>query len=158
MFRNRSFVVGLGFGIILGALLLQLAIEGEKQSGKSVLFEEQPALDANYTQEEVDRLLAEAREQALAEAAVSTPDTQGGGEDEKPLVRIVKIPRGTTLEKTAEMLQDYGLIEDKLYFVSSMRANSGKIRSGTFYFEGRPTEEDVKETITNDPILSFPDH
>ncbi|CAM4242934.1 hypothetical protein [Paenibacillus tarimensis] len=58
MFRNRTFLFGLGIGIIAGALLLQLMMVSEQQAGRAQL-----GPDDLYTQEQVDELLAERERQ-----------------------------------------------------------------------------------------------
>ncbi|PZD93350.1 hypothetical protein DNH61_22185 [Paenibacillus sambharensis] len=62
MFRNRTFLFGLGIGIIVGALLLQLMYVSEQQAGRA----EQGPEDM-YTQEQVDDLIAEAKQRLRAE-------------------------------------------------------------------------------------------
>ncbi|GGG12170.1 hypothetical protein [Paenibacillus abyssi] len=163
MYRKRSFVIGLGMGLILGALLLQLMITAKQQESDLMQAEQNSTgvTDKLYSQEEVDQMIAQERgrlaalepEHADAEQAEKAAANEP---DEKSLIRIVRITSGSNLNDTAQMLEDYGLIEDKYQFISSMRDRSRKIRSGTFYFEGMPSEEQVKETITQDPILSFP--
>ncbi|MBD2845258.1 hypothetical protein IDH44_08650 [Paenibacillus sp. IB182496] len=168
--KRRLFLAGLGAGLIVGALLLQLMWAGQAQQAQMSRLDELSE-ERRYSQEELDQILE--REEARLRAELSSDsgvdpaagrDQAAGGaaadtdphDETPPLVRIVTIRSGMTLEEVAVMLEDYGLIEDRYSFVSAMKARSNQIRSGKFYFEGRPDAADIEQTITSDPVLSFP--
>ncbi|WP_020615256.1 hypothetical protein [Paenibacillus daejeonensis] len=164
MFKNRSYMLGLGTGIILGCLLLvlmQAAAEGET---RLMDFENNssasaPEDGAFITDEELQGMLAAEAERVQAElaaqaAAEPEPEErpEPAPEDFSQLHRVVRIKSGTTLQTAAGMLEDYGLIDNRLQFITKMKEEGGKIRRGTFYFEGLPDEEEVLRIITGPPI------
>ncbi|GBF72028.1 hypothetical protein PA598K_00259 [Paenibacillus sp. 598K] len=170
MFRNRSYMLGLGTGIILGCLLLVLMQAAEQGEERLLGFEDSGGTPAaqegkQYTEEALQALLAEEAERVRAELAeqatavheLETAEGAAKAEEEavadaKPLQRVVRIQSGTTLQKTAGILEDYGLIDNRLQFMARMKEAGAKIRRGTFYFEGMPDEDEVMQIITGPPI------
>lgn len=59
--KDRKFLTGLGVGLIIGALLLQLMNIASSGSGDTVLPRSE---DKVYTQEQVDKLIHDAVRQA----------------------------------------------------------------------------------------------
>jgi len=164
-------MLGLGTGIILGCLLLVLMQAAEQGEERLLGFENSgetsPAAQEGkrYTDEELKAMLAEEAERVRAELVEQTAaaDEQEAAEeaqapaeqtqaDAKPLQRVVRIQSGTTLQKTAGILEDYGLIDNRLQFMARMKEAGAKIRRGTFYFEGMPDEDEVMRIITGPPI------
>ncbi|MFS0727870.1 hypothetical protein [Paenibacillus sp. 1P07SE] len=162
MFRNRSFMLGLGTGIIAGCLLLVLMQTAEESEARLLDFDsghatESPADGTSYTEEELLTLLAAEAERVRSELAEQLSAEQEAPavdevQEEKPLHRVVRIKSGTTLQTAAGILEDYGLIDNRLQFIARMKEQGGKIRRGTFYFEGRPDEDEVLRIITGPPI------
>jgi len=64
MIDKRSLLLGLGIGLIAGALLLQLMLAGKEQSERLADIGRLAGEDALYSQSEVDALVAEAEERA----------------------------------------------------------------------------------------------
>lgn len=176
MFKNRTFVAGLGVGIIAGAILLQLMQIGDESQRKlSGGFQDgEPKL---YTQAELDTKLAEEREKAINEAekaappASEKPDESPSVEaaappakedkndeaaeqpaaEEKPVVKKqVRITGGMNLTDTAELLAKQQLISDKDAFIKAM--NKKTVRAGYFIFEGNPTVEEIIRILTSQPL------
>ncbi|SFD68875.1 hypothetical protein SAMN05216378_1007 [Paenibacillus catalpae] len=176
MFKNRSFVAGLGVGIIAGAILLQLMqIGDESQQNLSAGFKErEPKL---YTQAEMDAKLAEERANAIKEAdkagqpASEKPEATPAAETSKPpsdedmkevtvekpsaeekpvLKRQVRITGGMNLTDTADLLAGQKLISDKEAFIKAM--NKKTVRAGYFIFEGNPKVEEIIRILTSQPL------
>ncbi|WP_336772248.1 hypothetical protein [Paenibacillus sp. MMO-58] len=179
MFKNRSFIAGLGVGIIAGAILLQLMqIGDESQQKLSNGFNDgEPKL---YTQAELDEKLAEERDKASQNAVTtekpaaqkpeespvvkaSEPPADSGKNDdkkaeeaaaEKPAAaavkRQVRITGGMNLTDTAELLSEQKLISDKDAFIKAMK--NKPVRAGYFIFEGNPTVADIIRILTSQPL------
>ncbi|WP_019532564.1 hypothetical protein [Paenibacillus ginsengihumi] len=138
MLRNRSLLSGLGFGVILGALLLQLmnaaghsgglppaeqAPQPEELDMKQLketaaqyyqLFEKGETV---YTQQQVDELLAQRLQEEkdrhaaeLAAQAAARPDT------------IIYVAKGQEVWQVGEMLVKSGLIAERKDFEDKMYA------------------------------------
>ncbi|NIK68858.1 MULTISPECIES: hypothetical protein [unclassified Paenibacillus] len=177
MFKNRSFVAGLGVGIIAGAILLQLMQIGDESQRKlSDGFNDgEPKL---YTQAQLDEKLAEERAKASQNAmetanpeaekpeespAVKAPeppadssknDDKKEAAAEKPAEEVVKrqlrITGGMNLTDTAELLAGQKLISDKAAFIKAMK--NKPVRAGYFIFEGNPTVTDIIRILTSKPL------
>lgn len=220
MVKDRRFLVGLGCGLIAGALLLQIMLFGEQQQEKLLAFDGAAEAGQLYSQAELDEQLAEqAREleqryklsegagdpgesgeagagsgpapEAPADGAggsASAGDGGNGGGSEpgefaedggaggagqpgsgeeaaspeeasgqqpagEPLERaMVYIRTGMTLQQTAALLADHGLIEREQALIDLMRKDSRRIRAGWFLIEGQPTLEQLAEILTSEPI------
>mgnify|MGYP001180874485 CR=1 FL=1 len=177
MFKNRSFVAGLGVGIIAGAILLQLMqIGDESQQNLSDGFKDgEPKL---YTQADMDTKLAEERAKAIKEAEQATeattekPEESPAPEASKPpadedkkdvtaqkpeaeeesvlIKRQVRITGGMSLTDTANLLAEQQLISDKDAFIKVM--SKKPVRAGYFIFEGDPTIEEIIRILTSKPL------
>ncbi|MBW7461686.1 hypothetical protein K0U00_47290, partial [Paenibacillus sepulcri] len=69
--NKRPFLFGLGVGIIIGALLLQLMIVGERQASGLDSFQKEDAGEKLYTQSELDEQLDSEREKLQAQQGSS---------------------------------------------------------------------------------------
>ncbi|MFC4811260.1 hypothetical protein [Paenibacillus sp. GCM10023250] len=175
--NRRTFLFGLGAGIILGAGLLQLMLIGEKQAeGLNALAETRTEVKT-FTQQELDKAVADERERVLADLRAKTedakpssapskaadkPDAEGkderagktdatADEGKSPEDRtIVRIPPNASVSETADLLADRGIIADKQAFVDLMRSKT--IRAGYFAFQGKPTPEQVRGIVTGQPL------
>ncbi|WP_336786000.1 hypothetical protein [Paenibacillus sp. MMO-177] len=170
MFKNRSFVAGLGVGIIAGAILLQLMqIGDESQQKLSDGFKDgEPKM---YTQAELDEKLAEEHakatrnaaatakpeavkpEESPAAAATEPPATSVKNNDKKAeeaVKRQVRITGGMNLTDTADLLAEQQLISDKDAFIKAMK--NKPVRAGYFIFEGNPTVADIIRILTSQPL------
>lgn len=219
MVKDRRFLVGLGCGLMAGALLLQVMLFGEQQQEKLLSFDGTAETEQMYSQAELDELLAEqARELEQRYGQNAEPGTvedgadsagagngqppvepengaggspsaeagggdetgesgesgesgeatgvekPGGGEEatvegveqqptEEPAERtMVYIRTGMTLQQTAALLADNGLIDREQALIDLMRKDSRRIRAGWFLIEGLPTLEELAEILTNEPI------
>lgn len=179
MFKNRSFVAGLGIGIIAGAILLQIMqIGDESQQKLSTGFKGgEPKL---YTQAELDARIAEERAMAAdlvavestkpsvekptdtpaehADDTAATPAAEDEGTKAEEQVaaekaaskRKIRITGGMNLTDTAELLKEQKLISDKSAFITKMKKKP--VRAGYFLFDGNPTVDEVIQIITSQPV------
>ncbi|SFI52701.1 hypothetical protein SAMN02799624_01210 [Paenibacillus sp. UNC496MF] len=178
--NRRTFLFGLGVGIILGAGLLQLMLIGEKQAEGLNALPETKAEIKTYSQADLDKAIADERERVRAELqpktatdnaepsaapgkaadkpAAGAEDGKAGkpsasaGEDKaaEPARTIVRIPPNASVSETAELLADRGIIADKQAFIDLMRSNT--IRAGYFSFQGKPTLQQVRGIVTGQPL------
>lgn len=175
--QKSSFYMGLGIGLIFGAILLQLmnlagemddlaALPGtpEEQSaqdGPAGITEEQwlelagvfgyqpvKKHERLYTEEELNESLRKAREEermaARAEWEQKAEETAHYG---------FYIQWRMDAEKVGELLQAMGLADSAEQFANYMKEKglSGRIRTGAYHFEGKPTMEEIAERITTVP-------
>ncbi|AJY76594.1 hypothetical protein [Paenibacillus beijingensis] len=165
MVKSRNFRAGFGLGMIAGALLLQLMLAGESQQAKLTGFAggenpEDSGQAKTYTEQEVAALIEKARREGASEAASSaaSQEPQAPAKAEQSgaakLKTVIRIPPSSSLTQTAAILQDNGLIGDEAAFVAYIRKQklSGSIRAGYFLFEGKPAMEDIRNTITGEPL------
>lgn len=171
MLKNRTFLTGLGIGIMIGALLLQLMYIGEDNQQKlnNSLNGEDTKM---YTQAEVDLMLAAERDSAelnaktedealQAEATPSpassdaVPSAESSEEpavEEEPVQLQLRIQGGMNLTQTAELLKENHLIADKSAFIAKMKKTKKPVRAGYFLFIGEPTLDEVITKITSQPL------
>ncbi len=67
MFRNRTFMLGLGIGLAMGAVLLQLMLAGRAATEQTQQIDKMIGEDALYTQQELDERIADAEARIRAE-------------------------------------------------------------------------------------------
>lgn len=210
MMKNRSFLFGLGTGLIAGALLLQLMIsggaapltkeqvlQGAEKLNLKVIDEstESPSDEAaleeadqdqknvglnNGSQENVaPSVPAVAASPAPVEAPTVSdhpnkvippeePSTPIGGTVEKPEATtvptavtpvtpkvtanaeiFVRIPSGSTLTETADILEKAKVIEDKANFlkIANKREINKKIQSGSYKFNKDESLDSIVEKL-----------
>lgn len=160
MFKNRTYVMGLGAGIIAGALLLQVMIVAQSPAPQQPTATSSPLdeLDPQklkeqatkyfqvfdkdvkvYTQADVDKLLQAEKDQQAA----ATPAAQ------EPVKRtIVYVQPDLTATSVSELLYRAGIIVDRNAFEGELRKQgaTSKIQVGYHVFEGAP---DVQTVIDN---------
>lgn len=180
MLKDRSFVLGLGVGLIAGVLMLQLmlaadvqqerteqieaqitssdtlndgAAQAEHEEQAKLLQETQAELEA--LKQEKERLLKEQDEKvktALAEQLEQARQEQA----EAPAVRAVNVKRGMNMSAIAELLQDAALIEDASVFLKETQLDRNRIRNGKYYFSGAPDAQQIQKILLADPQRSKP--
>ncbi|WP_028561406.1 hypothetical protein [Paenibacillus pinihumi] len=172
MFRERSFVLGLGLGIIAGVLLLQLMLSADVQQEKANLIaaevsgtEKQPAApggDGSSGIEELDRLKSELaaqkqeHQQALQEALDKQRTELEEGQAVNTLIRAVTIRKGMGIKEVASLLEDAALIKEASAFLQETQLDRNRIRNGKYYFSDSPDQEEIKKILLRDPLLSKP--
>ncbi|CAM3892390.1 hypothetical protein COLU111180_12980 [Cohnella lubricantis] len=161
MRKRRSWLIGFGLGLAIGAILLQLMTAAES-AGKSALPNEplskedlqkeaaaqgltlvDPEADGRtYTQEELDAAVAKAKE------AAASGQTAAGSEAERANARTLYVWQDATLAEVSDALMSLGLINDKQAFIQQAKPYSTKIRVGPCTFEGKPSYDEIIEELT----------
>jgi hypothetical protein len=166
MANRKTYLYGLGTGLIAGALLLQLASIGESATGTLSEGELQAAAAASgyvlkdarvawFNESEVEARVEEAVAAALAEkpAEASDPEAAPTGTTAPPAeapaeaakVYAFTIAPGTELTTVAKLLYELGLIEDYNGFLLEMdeRGLAGKIQAKHYRFDRVPTLDEL---------------
>lgn len=165
MFKNRTYMSGLGLGLIVGAILLQLMLKatdvGAKQSlpaptGTAALDEMDmkqlkeaaskyyQLFDKNvkvYTQADVDSKVQEA---IKAQPQAGTPGSAAGKQI------AVYISQGLVASQVAELLYRSGVIADRNAFEKLLNDQqvTNKIQVGFHVFEGTTDPQQVMKLLT----------
>lgn len=163
MFKNRLFLNGLGIGLIIGALLLQLMnavpsagkeADSPQQSGNAT-----PLMDLNeiksragelglriiekdqkvYTQAELNNQVEKSKQEAIQSAS---PHTRWA----------FAISGGMSSSQIADMLLSLQIIEDQNAFEEELKSQSleSKIRAGIYIFDEKPPLIELIHRITGD--------
>ncbi|WP_138751560.1 hypothetical protein [Paenibacillus sinopodophylli] len=174
MLRNRLFLIGLGMGIIIGALLFQLMLSGEQSRARLAQRDAGPD-EKQYTQVEVDALIKAERDSVRDDQKTTTepetspevkptpsPEVDANKENEaaeavpeevKPAAQhVVRIKAGLGLSKTAELLASHQIINNEAAFVSSMKKSKKLVRAGYFLFYEGSTVEQAITIVTSQPL------
>ncbi|KRE39869.1 hypothetical protein [Paenibacillus sp. Soil522] len=163
MLKNRAFLIGLGSGIILGALLFQLMLSGEQSRQKLGQFGNETA-EKLYTRAEVDALLEAERlkEQPSASVKPVKEELSGGKTKEtaptEPVkekaaaVHVIRIEAGLGIAKTAELLAGQNIIHDQAAFISHMNKSKKLVRAGYFLFQENISVDEAITVVTGQPI------
>ncbi|CAM4275962.1 hypothetical protein FHS16_002126 [Paenibacillus endophyticus] len=179
MLKNRIFLIGLGLGIMIGALLFQLMLSGE-QSREKLAERDNETTDKLYTQIEVDALLkaerdsieldqdvgSEASKQETQPAVTPVPSAEPPNkveetaesptvvpENEKAVINhVIRIKAGIGLSKTAELLTSNHIIDDGAAFIAEMKKSKKLVRAGYFLFHEDSTIEQVITVVTSQPL------
>jgi hypothetical protein len=165
MLKNRSLMYGLGFGLIIGAALLQLmnaastGREGvsapetaptavqqlDKEQLKSAASKHFQVFEKDqkvYTQAEAENLIQQKvnEEKAKQPAQAATPVRE----------TYVYISKGMSASQVAESLYQSGVITDRKSFEDQMISQqlTGRIVSGVHAFKG-PAPMDQTQVISN---------
>ncbi|MEK5436870.1 MULTISPECIES: endolytic transglycosylase MltG [Paenibacillus] len=198
MMKNRSFLFGLGTGLIAGALLLQLMISGgaapltkeqviqgaEKLNLKVIDESTEPPSDESALEDAVQGEKTYGVNEGSTENVEPSkptvsdnpnkvvppkePSTPKEGTIEKPEVTtapsavapdkpkatanagvVVRIPSGSTLTKTADILQKAEVIKDKASFLkaANQRQINTKIQSGSYTFNKDESLDSILEKL-----------
>lgn len=175
MRKHRSWFMGLGAGIVLGALLLQIITFAENQNDSLDKLNG----EITYTQKQLDEAVAKAVADAKASPASSegksgspspsgstspsptaspstspsespsasaSPSSSADADNQQEIVFYVY--EGMDLRRVARTLQRLGLVEDAEDFVDASREIAGKIEVGTSRFKGKPTYEEIIAELT----------
>ena len=169
MRRHRKLLIGLGLGLMLGAVLLEL-VNFSRQSGPAAAewteeqFLEQadrfgyrvfPADAQIYTRADVDRMV---RETAGSDAPSAENSEPAQGREEEPEEEASREPApltlpiysGMTLSEAAEGLLVLGVLTDRKEleeFLRFARPHSGDLQPGIAVFRGKPTHEEILEEL-----------
>lgn len=166
MFKNRTLVSGIGIGIIVGAILLQVMLvrpTAPSQSGISLeemdpqklkeetskyyqVFEKNVKM---YTQAELDAAIQKKLKDEADKQAASKPQDQPKAS--QPVVTskiIIYVQPNLDATAVAELLVRSGVISDRKAFVTELdkRGGNTKIQVGYHEFEG---VIDMQTIVTN---------
>jgi len=172
--KDKRFLTGLGLGLIIGTVLLQLMNIANLGSDNTLLSNRDE--DKGFTQQEVNEMIRTALEKAqinTEKVPEASPDvipvadldinsesnnqTQSAVEQEisdntetpNPQYSITIKP-GMSSDQAAEALFEAMLIEDKTLFIKELshRKLANKIQVGTFLFKKLPTLNELIERLT----------
>jgi len=163
--KNRTFVTGLGIGLIAGAVLLQLletanGIKNRPLAGELTLDELKEAVEKQnyklvpqdertYTEQEIERLkqkAAEEERQRLAAENNSVSAPQG------KVIRTVYIPDRTNAADVANILAKANIIAEPDSLINRMKELQliTKIRYGVYTFETIPELDELIRLLTDE--------
>ncbi|MCY9659061.1 hypothetical protein P5G65_22095 [Paenibacillus chondroitinus] len=163
MLKNRSYLLGIGTGIIVGALLLQVMSVRASAPGKSSLaldemdpqkLKEEAAkyyqvFDLGtkmYTQAEVDASVQKKVKEETDKLAAAKPQDQPKAET---VVRtVVYVQPNLDATAVSELLVKSGLITDRKAFATELQKQGGntKLQVGFHVFEG---QLDMQQVVSN---------
>lgn len=165
MLNNRTLLIGIGLGIIVGAILMQLMLYVDKQDQsfasqnninsetspltKATLLSEAARLEFQVHPKDEKLFTQKDLDAKLKVAAASKPVAP---KPEQPAQTEIKlyIHKGMDSASLAAILTEIGVIDDADAFVELMtikKANR-KIQAGLFTFKGKETPQDVIRIIT----------
>lgn len=175
---KRSLLLGLGMGMIVGAILMQLFLIGEQTSSdiqnkdeaingiQAPIFSSSPEADNNNTtesdnpkQEEAINTNTKDSETEVTPTPVS--DNQINSESELressdqekfPNTLLLRVYSGATVSQTAEVLLENEIIEDKDAFVSYVRSKAKQFRAGYFFINRHLTNDQALKILSGKPL------
>ncbi|WP_274361453.1 hypothetical protein [Paenibacillus thermotolerans] len=160
MLRNRTFLFGLGAGLIIAALILQIIYEAEKASsgqppiagqpysgaalGLAELREQAGALGYELYAKDEERFTSEEVEAKVEEALAKQADQ---AKPDASQVYAFTIGKGTDAKTIAYMLVEMGLIDDWRAFMDEMtnRKLADSVQARYYIFKEKP---DMQALIT----------
>ncbi|UJF35371.1 endolytic transglycosylase MltG [Paenibacillus hexagrammi] len=171
MFKNRSYMYGIGTGIIVGAILLEMMtisqrptpaqesapieeMEPQKLKEQASKFYQVYEKDEKlYTQADFDASVQKRVQDELAKQPAATNPSAQPQAQPAPVSRVVVYVQ-PNLDATAvgELLLNSGVISDRKAFAAELEKQGGsyKIQIGYHQFQGTLTMEDVvKNLITS---------
>lgn len=178
MFNKRSFLMGLGVGIILGAVLLQLIHMSEDMQTKlESMGELQEAAEQEESVPPVQPTAAADEDRAASDAALAlepqeTTEALDTAEETEPappgdeseldpasgqgaasaIGRKIRIEPGMSLTRSAQLLEDNGIIDDPAGFIKEMRTLNKQVRAGYYYMQEGISVDQAIEIVTSQPL------
>lgn len=169
MFRNRSYVYGIGTGIIVGALLLQVMLaaqspaaapagtpieEMEPQKLKEQAAKFYQVYEKNvkvYTQDEFDAGVQKKVKEETDKLAAAIPSDKPAEQASPPASSRTVLYVQPHLDATAvsELLMQSGVITDQKAFAAELDKQGGayKIQIGYHEFQGALTMEQIVKNL-----------
>jgi len=160
MLKNRSLWSGMGSGLIIGAVMLQLmnvalgaVEEPQAQEAGALKLEEveEWAEEKGYrlmTEAQLDELIAKSVHEATAKAQETAPPEAPAP---APLKIVVVLSGGLNAADIASAFYRSGVIDDAQAFQDALRKRNltGKLRAGYYEFDGPQDIDGAIEAITN---------
>lgn len=172
MLRNRTFLIGLGSGLIAGAVMLQLMWKVDEMENKTpqadaaILTQEQVRLEAErlnlklYTQQQIDEMKMKAAEEeknriakTAAPSPIATPTAKPGDPPKEKIIRTVFIPDRLDATSVAGLLVQAQILTESTKLIAMLEDQklTGKIHYGFYSFENSPDVAEVLKRITTLP-------
>lgn len=166
MFKSRSFVYGIGTGIIVGALLLQIMSVRSSAPGQTGIAPDEmdpqklkdeaskyyQVFDKNtkvYTQTELDASVQKkVKEETDKLVAAKPPEQPKANTPEGTSKIIIYVQPNLDATAVSELLVKSGIITDRIAFVTELEKQGGntKIQIGFHVFEG---VTDIQKVVAN---------
>lgn len=143
MFKNKTLMTGIGIGLVIGALLLQLMNSFTSQAPVNT-----EGSGKKYTQEQLDAAVTEAKAAISPPASASEPSSPTPSPATKKI--SVYVENGMASEEIADLIVKSGVFLDRKELIKQFDANqvNTKLKSGFHVFE-ITDKTNVQEIITN---------
>jgi hypothetical protein len=179
MRKFRSWFMGLGIGIILGASMLQVIqfaknqavmVAGEPMTREQLVTAAKnaglillPASQTMYTQDQLNAKVDEAVASAVQKTGNTDPngnhDTKGAlkppapsksSETVDPKAVTFYIRKNMTLTEAGKKLEELGVIDNAQDFIKKAEPIAKKLNVGTVVFTGKPTYVQIMAELTRE--------
>lgn len=168
MRKNKPFQYGLGTGMIIGALLLQLMISAKGATPAPLpnlaTSTPAPALTAQEIRDKADALNLQVHDKGVklykqnelddsVAKAVAAARAEEAAKVQAPQEITVFITEGMSASNVSDYLFRSGVVSDKQAFEDALRSNqlNTKIRSGLYSFGVNHNIQDVVSRLTTVP-------
>ncbi|HZG84370.1 hypothetical protein [Paenibacillus sp.] len=162
MVSRKSYLYGLGTGLIAGSVLLQLASIGESSAGPMSEAQLEAAAAASgyvlkdarvawFTEQQMQERAAEAERRLRAELEAEGAIGAAPEDAAKPaVVYAFTVGSGSELKDVAKLVYELGLVDDYNGFLFEMqeRGLAGKVQAKHYRFDRVPTTDELIEALT----------
>lgn len=175
MIRNKALMTGIGIGLMVGALVIQLMVKADelgqspiaaqlqelsmeqlKSQAESHQMKLVPMDQKTYSSQEIEDIKKKAAEDerkklAAQPQSVATPAPAEAAKEK--VLRTVYIPDRMDAKTVAYLLATAQVVPDAAKLVTTLEIMqlSGKIRSGVYTFEDSSDVTEVAKRITSEP-------
>lgn len=170
---KRSLLLGLGMGMIIGALLMQLFLLGEQSTNQlkemdqtintidfppaqtpAAAKQEAPAEPDTNAPITDDAAPKAEDEQAVNSDAVHAKESDEEHADKVPVASplLLRVLSGATVSETASIMELNGIIASKDSFIKLTKTERKNIRAGYFLVETSSSDEKILQILTSIPI------
>lgn len=160
MLNRRSFFLGLGSGLIIGSLLLELFRLGHnsqnsfhpagRQLEQDMQAELKPAVIAEQSANANERI--EAIQTSEEKSSSPQQSEQPTSLRERNRERLIRIEPGFNLTRTAELLVSNGILSDTTVFINQMEQTNKRVRAGYFVLSEGISVEEAIAVVTGQPL------
>ena len=169
---KRSLLLGLGVGIIVGALLMQLFIMGENSTnqlkeidntinGVDLPLTSTPKPEAVEVPNNVESTPTEPPVEPTVEATPTPVSAQPNSDvktgeysdnEQSPVSVLLRVYSGATISETAKVLVANGILSSEQEFVRYAKSKNKVIRAGFFIIQNPSTNEEILNILTSIPL------